>query len=147
MSQSCFLFGHADTPESVLPFLAEAIEEKVMEGVRSFYVGYHGSFDRLAASALRKIKREHNEISVSLVLPYHPAEQTVELPFGFDGSFYPPLENVPRRFALVRANRYMVQTCDIIICYVNHFGNARNLLEYAQKQKNVSIMNLASERV
>ena len=44
-----------------------------------------------------------------MLIPYHPAERPVETPPGFDGTFYPPgIESVPRRYAIVRANRYMV---------------------------------------
>lgn len=46
MLRSCFLFGHADAPQSILPILEQAIEHEISEGVSVFYVGYHGSFDR-----------------------------------------------------------------------------------------------------
>ena len=29
----------------------------------------------------------------------------------------------------------MIENCDAIICYVNHSGNTRNLLEYAQRRE------------
>jgi hypothetical protein len=64
----------------------------------------------------------------------------------FDNSYYPPLENVPRKYAIVRANQYMIDTADSIICYVKHIGNTRNLLEYAQrrqKKEGIVIENVA----
>lgn len=139
--RSCFLFGHADAPESVFPDLVEAIEREAARGTDVFYVGYHGNFDRMAASALRQAKRKY-DITAMLVLAYHPAEYPVEKPEGFDGTFYPPLEGVPRKAALVRANRYMAASADVIICYVRHYGNSRTLLEYAER-RGVSIINLA----
>ena len=53
---------------------------------------------------------------------------------GFDGSFYPEgMERVPRRLAIVRANRYMAAHVDFLIAYVRHPGsNARELLLYAE---------------
>ncbi|MBQ9994201.1 MAG: hypothetical protein IJP17_05760, partial [Clostridia bacterium] len=87
-------------------------------------------------------------ISLNLLLSYHPNEKKVELPFGFDGTFYPPIESVPRRYAIVRANQYMVKLSDSIICYANHFGNTRNLLDFAKRQadkRNISIINLAEQ--
>jgi hypothetical protein len=81
-----------------------------------------------------------------LLLSYHPAERPVDLTDGFNNSYYPPLENVPRQYAIVRANRYMVDTADTIICYVKHIGNTRNLLEYAQrrqKKEGLPIENVA----
>lgn len=141
--RSCFLFGHADAPQSILPDLIEAIENEVSIGTTVFYVGYHGDFDRMAATALRKVKQRHSGVTATLVLAYHPAERAVEMPADFDGTFYPPLENVPRKVALAKANQYMVRTSDSLICYVRHFGNSRNLLEYAQYLKKISIINLA----
>lgn len=148
MQKTCFLFGHADTPQSILPALEQAVEQEVSVGTTMFYVGYHGNFDHLAATALRAVKHRHPEIAVILVLAWHPGERKIELPFEFDGSFYPPLERVPRRYALVQANRYMVRTADSLICFVRYPGNSRNLLEYAQNtasKKNLTITNLAEQ--
>lgn len=82
-----------------------------------------------------------------LVLPYHPAERAVPSPSGFDGTYHPEgLENTPRRYAIVRTNRLMVETCDWLVCYVRHgVSNSRNLLEYAERRANkglIRIMNI-----
>lgn len=146
MHRSCFLFGHADTPWSVLPKLERAIDRETAAGIINFFVGYHGSFDRIAAKALQSAKRKHPEITTNLLLAYHPAEIRIDTPTGFDGTYYPPLENVPRKFALIRANRYMISTADSILCYVHHVGNTRELLTYAIRQashRELRITNLA----
>lgn len=142
MQKSCFLFGHADAPQDIFPYLESAIEREVLSGTTSFYVGYHGSFDRIAAAALRAVKRRHSGILVMLVLAYHPAEANKETPPDFDGTFYPPLENVPRRFALVQGNQYMIKTVDSAICYVRRAGNAEKILAIA-KRRNIPINNIA----
>lgn len=147
MDSSCFLFGHSDCPDSVMPILEQAVERfYTYFQVRYFYVGNRGRFDSLAAAAVKRAKQRHNDISLLLLLAYHPGERAVNLTEGFDNSYYPPLENVPRQYAIVRANKYMVDTADSIICYVNHIGNTRNLLEYArrrQKKERIAIENLA----
>ena len=58
-------------------------------------------------------------------------------PKGFDGTYYPPdMERVPRRVALVRANRYMVDHVDYLIAYAWHpASNAQELVEYAKLKK------------
>lgn len=144
MSKSCFLFGHADTPQSILPMLEQAIEDEVAKGITTFYVGYRGNFDHLATTALKTVKQRHNKITLMLLLAYHPAEKNIEMPLGFDGTFY-PLEGVPYKYAILRANQYMVKTVDSIICYVRHLGNARELLKFAKKQeqnRKLTITNL-----
>ena len=82
--------------------LIDAIERLITEEqVFCFYVGGYGGFDRIAATAVKQAKLHYPEISLMLVLPYHPAERPVEAPYGFDGTYYPEgLEKVPRRFAM-----------------------------------------------
>lgn len=137
----CFMFGHATTPSDVLPLIEETAERQYVEqGIRTFIVGNRGSFDRYASTAIKALKRRYNDITLMLLLAYHPGERAVELSEGFDGSYYPLLENVPKRYAIVRANQYMIDTADSVICYVNHVGNTRKLLEYAQRRQRRSGM-------
>lgn len=79
------------------------------------------------------------------MLPYHPAEREVWWPEQYDSLFYPPdQETVPRRIAIVRANRYMVDHCAYLIAYAWHpASNARDLVEYAMR-RGVGVTNLAS---
>ena len=135
MDHICFLFGHRDASASVLPGISQAIEEVIKCGITEFYVGYHGRFDQMAAQALRSAKQHYPEIRVYLVLAWHPSEQDVPVPEGFDGSYYPPLEGVPRRIALVRANRYMVEHAESVICYAGYPGNSAELLSFARRQE------------
>lgn len=142
--KSCFMFGHADCPDTMLPKIEKAIEKCYSEGVTAFYVGSRGRFDSLAAAAVRNTKQRHTDISMYLLLAYHPSERPVELWGGFDGSYYPPLENTPRQFTIVKANQYMVDTTDFLICYVKHFGNTRSLLEFAhRRRRDIPIENVA----
>lgn len=142
--KSCFMFGHADAPDSIMPRLVEAIENCYSTGIRCFYVGNRGRFDSIAASAVKRAKLRHPDIRMYLLLAYHPGERPIDPWDGFDGSYYPPLENVPRPYAIVRGNQYMVDNSDYLICYVKHIGNTRNLLDYALKRKKdgVHIENL-----
>ena len=82
-----------------------------------------------------------------LVLAYHPGERPADLWGGFDGSFYPLLKRVPRPYAIVRVNQHMIDTSDFLICYVKHYGNTRNLLEYAKRRKKngIHIKNVAND--
>lgn len=145
----CFMFGHATTPYDALPMIEAAAERQYQEqGIRTFIVGNRGNFDSYAATAIKHLKRKYNDISLLLLLAYHPAERPVHLTEGFDNSYYPPLENVPRQYAIVRANKYMIDTADSIICYVNQIGNTRKLLEQAQKRQKkegIPIENVAQD--
>ena len=136
--KSCFFIGHREATSELLPILKQVVERHISEhGVTEFIVGGYGSFDRLAAHAVISQKRQYPQITLSLLLPYHPAVRPVETPPGFDNTYYPPgMEKVPRRLAIVRANRYMVDHVDYLIAYAWHpASNARNLVEYARKRE------------
>lgn len=99
----------------------------------------------MAAATVKQMKEKYPYIILMKVIPYHPAERPVELPPGFDGSYYPEgMESVPKRYAIVCANKRMVDCCDWLVCYVCHgASNSRNLLEYAEKRGSIKIDNLA----
>lgn len=143
--KSCFFLGHREAPEIIREALDDAIQRHITEyGVTEFFVGHYGRFDRMAQTALVRAKAHHPAISVRLLIPYHPTERPVSAPEGFDGTYYPPgMEHIPRRLAIIQANRYMIDHCDYLIAYVWHAAsNARELLEYARK-RGVIIENLA----
>ena len=130
--KSCFMFGHRNVPDTIQEQLIQTVERLYMEkGITIFYVGGYGMFDSCAAAAVKAVRERFPEISLYRVTPYHLAVRPVMLPEGYDGSFYPPLEDVPQRYAIVRANQYMVKTCEAVICYVKHCGNSKALLELA----------------
>ena len=136
--KSCFFIRHREVSEEIYPALYAAVEQHILEyGVTEFIVGHYGGFDRLAASAVKEAKRFYPEVKLTLLLPYHPAERPIPTPDGFDGTFYPPgMESVPRKVAIVRANRYVVDQIDYLIAYARHpASNARELVEYARSQK------------
>ena len=144
-NKSCFFIGHREADEQLLPRLELTIESLIAEeNVRYFYVGGYGGFDRISAAAVKHIKQKYPDITLMLVLPYHPAERTVPTPDGFDGTYHPEgLENTPRRYAIVRTNQIMVDTSNWLVCYVQHgASNSRNLLEYAQRREEKGLIQV-----
>ena len=133
---TCFFIGHREAPDSLLPQLTATVERHIIElGVTDFVVGSYGWFDSMAAKTVRAVKKNHSEVTLTLLLHYHPYDRPIPTPDGFDGTFYPPgMETVPKRVAIVRANRYMVEHSDYLIAYVWHsVSNARDIVEYAQR--------------
>lgn len=135
---ACFFIGHRETLNSLLPQLSAEIERHITEyGVTEFVVGKYGRFDALAAKCVKASKKRHPEVTLTLLLPYHPYDRLTPTPPGFDGTFYPPgMETVPKRAAIVRANRYMVEHSEYLIAYVKHsVSNVWDLVEYARKRE------------
>ena len=91
------------------------------------------AFDWLCAAVLQGLKRRHAHIRLILVLPYLNGAMPAE---GYDETVYPPLESVPRRYAILRRNEWMIQRCDVLVAYVTHgWGGAARTLAYARKKK------------
>ena len=151
--KSCFFMGHREADERLLPRLELEIDRLIQEdNVRYFYAGGYGGFDRIAATAVKRAKRKYPDIILMRVLPYHPAEKSIPTLDGFDGTYYPEgLENTPRRYAIVRTNKIMVDICDWCVCYVNHgASNSRKLLEYARRRESkglIQIINIGDSEV
>ncbi|MBR4291427.1 MAG: hypothetical protein IKT52_12445 [Oscillospiraceae bacterium] len=143
--KSCYFIGHREASAEMLPALTEAIEQHIVEhGVTEFIVGNYGGFDHMAVKAMIAVKEQQPGITLSMLIPYHPAERPMELPQGFDNTFYPPgMEKVPRKLAIVRASRYMVDHVDYLIAYAWHpASNARDLVEYAKKREQRNLISV-----
>lgn len=149
--KSCFFIGHREADERLIPKLTDTVERLIVkENIFCFYVGGYGGFDRVAASVVKEVKKQHQNVTLMLVLPYHPAKRPVEVPYGYDGTYYPEgLEKVPRQYAIVRANKILVDTSDWLVCYVRHSAsNSKALLEYAlrrEKKGLIRVENLAEK--
>lgn len=145
---SCFFIGHRETDASLLPKIKAAAERLIrQQQVSDFYVGMYGNFDRLSGEAVIQLKRDYPGVRLFLVIPYHPDDRPIEAPPGYDGTFYPEgMEAVSRRYAIVKANRMMIDTCDWLVAYVTHtISIAHNLLEYAMRQQKkglIQVINL-----
>ncbi len=133
---------------------AREIEAKLYELVRrivseneftEFYVGDNGEFDILATSTVRRVRREAGEekCALNLVLPYKKANLDI-IERQFDGIVIPKsAEEAHRKSAIFERNKWMVDNCDLIICYVKRNGGAKMTLEYAKKREIIRIANLS----
>lgn len=135
--------GHKDVydGERVKEKLTQLVDQLVASGADTFYLGGYGSFDSLAARVIKNLKKWYPHIKSVLVLPYldRPYDETL-----YDESTYPPLEDVPKRYAVLRRNQWMVDHADVVVAYVNHgWGGAAQTFEYAQKKKK-QIINLGN---
>ena len=143
--KSCFFIGHRDAPDSLTGKLDEAIEKHIVKfGVSSFVVGNYGNFDRMSQRALARAKKRHPDIFIQMAIPYHPALVRVELPEGFDSLYFPAgQENVPRRAAIPRLNRTLVNESDFLIaCVLFISSGSYNVMEYARKREKRGLLHI-----
>ncbi|MBR2460730.1 MAG: hypothetical protein IKB34_05840 [Clostridia bacterium] len=113
-----------------------------------FYFGGYGDFDNHCASICRKIKKEKSGCEIVFVTPYITQSQQEKIKYLinaklYDSTLYPPIENTPPRYAIIKRNEWMVSEADLVIAYVSHtYGGAYKTLRYA-RSKNKKIINLA----
>ena len=142
MRNTCFFIGHRDAPETLRPILEEEVERHiVLCGVSEFVVGHYGLFDAMAADSVRKAKKRHPEVTLTLLLPYYPPTcDTSE----YDCTYYPAgMENTPKPFAIVRANEYMIRHCDYLICFcTGQIGKTRDYYELALMQEKKGYLHI-----
>lgn len=145
-------FGHRiiedyQTVESKLYELLRIIMQRENREIE-FLVGRNGDFDLMAASVIRKLKKETggDNAFLCLVLPYETAELKNNTE-AFE-SYYDSIEiceasaNRNFKYAIVARNRNMVERSDLVIVYVkNESGGAYQTLKYAEKNQK-RIINL-----
>ena len=118
--------------EEVEKWLFNVTKKLIQQGATTFYLGGYGAFDSLVASVLRELKKDYPQIELILVLAYLNTERNTS---GYDSTVYPPLEDVPRRFAITHRNRWMVDVADVVVAYVLHdWGGAATTLRYANQE-------------
>ncbi|MBO4932873.1 MAG: hypothetical protein J6N32_06380 [Clostridia bacterium] len=135
----CSMFGHHDAPANLLtPLTAMLVHLTKEEHVDRFLIGNQGRFDLLARYVLNEIVIPGRpRVKYSVVLAYLPSVRPLEYPYRPDETIYPEgLEKVPKRFAISRRNRWMVDQSDIVLGYCRYsIGGTASILEYARKKK------------
>ncbi|MBO4898141.1 MAG: DUF1273 domain-containing protein [Clostridia bacterium] len=116
--------------------------------VNEFWIGNYGDFDRSAAYAVRSLKKTYDGITLNLIIPYLTQEITRHKDYykeNFDNIIIADIpEKTPKKLYILKANEYMVNNSDFLICYVKlSFGGAVKTLEYA-KRKRIKIYNIAN---
>lgn len=146
---TCFFIGHRDAPDYIQEQLDDVVEHLVkMCDVSAFIVGNYGNFDRMATTAVQKLKKRYPDLYAYRMIPYFPEECAFILPELFDDFYYPGgLEFIPRRFAVEKANLKTLENCHYLVSYVCREGgwSAKILRKAKSDQKkgyNIKVFNL-----
>jgi uncharacterized phage-like protein YoqJ len=119
--------------------LKDTVEKLIKEqGVKEFWCGNYGAFDKISASVVRSLKKTYKDIILCLVIPYLTKEIN-----EYKENYYADYdeiivadipENTPKKYHILKANQYMINNSDFVISYVQHnWGGAAKTLEYAQR--------------
>ena len=141
---TCAFFGHKESPDSIKPLLEEEIRKLIEnEGYEEFLVGNQGRFDAMVYTTLKRLQSEYPSIRCYVVLAYMPGRNTEYTTIDYTDTIFPEgLETVPRRFAISRRNKWIVENSNAVICYVNHtWGGAYQAVTLAERKK-LTVINL-----
>ncbi len=141
-------FGHRKI-ENALE-VERKLEAKITELIQTkqyieFLVGREGEFDILAASVVKRVKKQmdYGNCSLIWVLPYMKAEfrdnEKEFLEYYDDVEICEQSTKAHFKSAMQIRNRAMVDRADLVICCIQHkSGGAYKTVQYAEKQdKNI----------
>lgn len=141
---TCVFFGHREVynrdeiAEKLYDTLSYLIENR---GVKTFYVGNNGSFDRLVLETLRKLSKIC-KIEYTVVLAYLNLNDEYRDYDAKETTYPENLEKTPLRFAIDKRNKWMISKSDIVVTYVNTcIGGAAKYAEICEK-KGMEIIKL-----
>lgn len=142
------LFGHRDFENyrfldtELYELIKDAIETKEFVEI---YIGRNGEFDIYAASVVKRAQRDKKcgNSEFVCVLPYYNKNIDFYSKYYDDVIIPETVEALHPKQAITKRNCWMVEMCDLVICYVEKtVGGAYQALSYARKL-NKNVVNLA----
>ncbi len=144
------LFGHRDfcghklLDVRLFELLQKIIGEKCFVEI---YIGRSGEFDIYAASVIKRVQKavgnSNNELIC--VLPYKTKDIEYYEQYYDSLIIYEPIGSAHPKNIITIRNRWIVELCDLVICYVEREnGGAYSAMKYAQRL-NKEVINLAYE--
>ncbi len=149
MKKCCFA-GHGDIHDETIKekIYIEAERLYIEDGVKTFWVGNYGDFDRYSASAIEKLKKKYTDIMLELVIPY--LTKTIICNKEHYSCFNNIIiANIPQntlpRVKIIKTNEYMVNSSEYLISYIDHtWGGAYKTFTYANRKKHIKVINIGN---
>lgn len=141
-NMTCTFFGHTRSPDDLKPKIkAAAIDLIENSGVKKFYVGTHGDFDRMATDVLMELRKQY-EIEYFRVLSTVPTKKDEFDTADYSATVVPDgIERIMPKYRIIWRNKWMIKQSDYVITYINNpYGSgAAKYAALAQKRKKVMI--------
>ena len=140
--------GHSNClfSDNIKEQLKNILKNEIIKNLTcKFYLGGYGDFDGLCLRTLKDLKNDFPDIELIFITPYLDKNYSkLELAkYYYDDVIFPPIESVPRKFAILKRNEWMVEQADLVIAYVMYsWGGAAKALEYSKRKKK-RIINIA----
>ena len=141
-------FGHSMVPGNILPLVQDTIRSLLADDPETeFLVGNQGQFDRIVYRVLKSLEKEFHDIQYKIVLAYMPGQKEEYQLYPPEKTYYPEgLELVHPKYAITKRNRWMVDQCDIVLCYITHsYGGAAQFVRKAERNHKIIINNVGNK--
>ena len=142
-------FGHRridrlrEIEEKLVPILNELILTK--EYVE-FYIGRNGDFDEFVASVIKRVQKQldRGNSALILTLPYTVKDIEYYENYYYEIVIPDSIGKAHPKAAITLRNRWMAETCDLVICYIEREeGGAYAAVKYVREKNNKKVINLA----
>lgn len=138
-TKRCCFSGHSKLyNNNLINEIKLEAENLIKNGITEFWVGNYGDFDKISTLAINILKKDYPYIKLLLIIPYITKE--IELNKNYYYKNYDEIlianisYNTPAKFKIIKTNKYMVDNCDYMICYIKKsFGGAYQTYSYALK--------------
>jgi len=122
----CCFIGHRDSV-GIEGEIYALIERLIKMGVTDFYSGGMGNFDKMCEKAAKALGGR------ILFVPYNKSRIKEEDKRWYDYIICPFGEKFYTKFDIPNRNKWLVDNCDICLCYVHKNGGAKHTFDYAVK--------------
>lgn len=133
---NCTFIGHRMVPSEIQASLEAAVIGVIKKGVKSFYIGNHGDFDKMATKVLKKLSVSFPQIKYATVLAYMPTTQQ-------ENTVFPEgLETVHPKSAIEKRNLWMIENSDVVITYITREGGCAAKFKAMALRKGKEIISI-----
>lgn len=144
------LFGHRDlTDYKIVESRLSGVLRDLMreELFVDLYIGRNGEFDIYAASVIKRTLKAlgTENCSLTLVLPYK--DKNIEYYEEYYDCVIIPtcVEGVFPKGVITKRNKWLVEMCDLLICYVERDGGGAYTAMKRAEKLGKKIVNIANE--
>ncbi|MBR5192536.1 MAG: hypothetical protein IKW33_03915 [Clostridia bacterium] len=127
--------GNLEDERRLLKLLEVVAQNKQVD----FYLGGYGNFDKFALKCAKIYKQQNNNAKLIFITPYLDQwlnRRNDTLIKDYDEIIYPEIEHVPKKFAILKRNEWIINKANFVFAYVKtHYGGAYKTLLFAHKQK------------
>lgn len=131
--KSCCFIGHRDC--NLEKEIFNSIKKLISDGVTQFYSGGMGDFDKKCEKAVKELGGK------IIFVPYNTKQIKPSDELWYDEIININGEKAYAKFDIPKRNKWLVDNCNICLCYVYKSGGAAKTFSYAQKMKK-PIINL-----